>query len=92
MRRLVIYANDGFILSYFDKDGDFREELIAEGPTFAEMKFDGTTVHRFRPLNEGRFFAYSIHYKDLSDDEEALGKQTTIYEGKIPEKVKVYKI
>jgi hypothetical protein len=86
MRRILFIADEGLTLSFFSKDSsssNVHEQIISEGPSFMEIKFDGKTVHRFRP-NQGRLFAYSFHYKDFSDSEIALASQSILYEGNIP--------
>jgi hypothetical protein len=81
-RRLLFFSDQGFTAEFFPYDQALRQALgplerfIMHGPSFAELEFDGRIVHRFRPLSNGRLFAYSIHHNDLSTDDHAASTQT----------------
>lgn len=85
LRRILFVADDGLNLSFFKDDGTsiIHERIICNGPTFLELKFDGKTVHRFRP-NNGKLYAYSFHYKDFSAEESTLETQSYIFKKPIP--------
>ncbi len=81
MRRILFVADDGLILSFLTNNK--HEEIESKGPSFVELKFNGNTIHRFRPIN-GRLFAYSFHYKDFSNHEMTLASQSFMYHDEIP--------
>ena len=83
-RKILFCCNTGFTLEFFEIDHKTEklidnmkgEKFIVSEPSIAELEFDGRIVHRFRPLNGGHLFAYSIHYKDLSDASDVAATQT----------------
>ncbi|MCW7552381.1 hypothetical protein NX722_06920 [Endozoicomonas gorgoniicola] len=92
-RKVLFFCNAGFTLEFFEinhKTGKpiknmGVEKFIASEPSIVELEFDGRIVHRFRPLQGGALFAYSIHLKDLSNDCNAAATQTHTVSGLPPE-------
>lgn len=81
-RRLLFIANKGFTAEIVPFDPARNvvlgplEKYVMDGPSFAELEFDGRMVHRFRPLDKGSLFAYSVHYNDEFDNDHAARLQT----------------
>lgn len=63
------------------------EKFVMEGPSFAELEFDGRMVHRFRPLKDGTLYAYSVHHKDISHDDHVTSRQTHAVKDTMPTEV-----
>ena len=81
-RRVLFFSDNGFTIELFPIDfitqnvSGHLEKYVLSKPSFVELEFDGKLVHRFRPINQGRLFAYSVHVKDLSESEHAAKTQT----------------
>ncbi|HEJ9146976.1 TPA: hypothetical protein SML79_000954 [Serratia marcescens] len=81
-RKVLFFSDAGFTLEFFSLDhstGEMSNQLekfVVEKASIVELEFDGRIVHRFRPIEEGKLFAYSIHVKDLSADNDAAKTQT----------------
>ncbi len=91
-RRILFFADKGFTIEVFPIDMTLMtatgplELFELDGPAFAELEFDGRFVHRFRPLEQGNLYAYSVHIKDLSDETNAAEVQTHVVEGVFPDR------
>ncbi|WP_241169984.1 hypothetical protein [Serratia marcescens] len=81
-RKVLFFSDAGFTLEFFSLNhstGEMSnrlEKFVIEKASIVELEFDGRIVHRFRPAKEGKLFAYSIHIKDLSADNDAAKTQT----------------
>ncbi|HCR62524.1 MAG TPA: hypothetical protein DIW66_11565 [Serratia liquefaciens] len=81
-RKVLFFSDGGFTLEFFclnhstGEVADYLEKFVIEEASIVELEFDGRIVHRFRPVDEGKLFAYSIHIKDLSSENDAAKTQT----------------
>ncbi|MGV8001681.1 hypothetical protein QPK14_05920 [Photorhabdus temperata subsp. temperata] len=81
-RKVLFFSDAGFTLEFFVLDhstGEISNQLekfVIEKASIVELEFDGRIAHRFRPVEEGKLFAYSIHIKDLSTDNDVAKTQT----------------
>lgn len=92
-RRLLMFSKSGFTIEIFPINFDelkpigLLEKYTINGPSLVELEFDGRMVHRFRPLDDGELFAYSIHIKDLSNDDKVASTQTHEYNDNAPNEI-----
>ena len=81
-RRLLLFSDKGFTAEIYPlnfatgKASGPLERYRVTGPSLAELEFDGKLVHRFRPINGGVLFAYSMHAVDVNNDDAAAQTQT----------------
>ncbi|ATZ10359.1 hypothetical protein [Erwinia amylovora] len=81
-RKVLFFSDAGFTLEFYSIDhstgkmSNQLEKFVVEKASVVELEFDGRIVHRFRPVKEGKLFAYSIHIKDLSAGNDAAKTQT----------------
>ena len=81
-RRLLLFADQGFTAEIYPtnfatgKASGPLERYRLTGPSMAELEFDGKLAHRFRPINGGVLFAYSMHALDVHNDDAAAQTQT----------------
>lgn len=92
-RRLLLVATRGLTAEIFPYDPQQHkavgplERFVMQGPAFAELEFDGRMVHRFRPINDGTLYAYSVHHRDVSSDDHVASTQTHPVNGVMPDEV-----
>ena len=93
-RKVLFFSDGGFTLEFFCLDhstgelSDYLEKFVIEKASIVELEFDGRIVHRFRPIKDGKLFAYSIHIKDLSAESDAAKTQTHQVKNIPPQKEK----
>ena len=81
-RRLLLFSDQGFTAEIYPLNfttgqaSGPLERYRLNGPAMAELEFDGKLVHRFRPINGGVLFAYSMHALDVHQDDAAAQTQT----------------
>lgn len=89
-RRVLFIADKGFTIELYPIDFETAaptgplERYELAGAAFAELAFDGRIVHRFRPTNGGKLYAYSMHARDVSDDDHAAATQTHPIDSELP--------
>jgi len=92
-RRLLLCADRGFTVEIYPLNFSTRnaagplELFVVNGAALAELEFDGRMVHRFRPLDGGLLYAYSMHALDLSGADDAAATQTFAVPGEGPAEV-----
>ena len=90
-RRVLFMADKGLTIELYPVDLETSlptgpmERYELDGPAFAELAFDGKIVHRFRPTNSGRLYAYSMHIRDVADDDHVAATQTHAIDSELPE-------
>ncbi len=95
-RRLLLFSDHGFTAEIYPLDFEKNlpagplERFIFKEASLAELEFDGRMVHRFRPLNDGVLFAYSVHSKDLLNTDHAARTQTHQVTSDEPKEVNEY--
>ena len=81
-RRLLLFSDKGFTAEIYPMNFTTGkaigplERYRVNGPSMSELEFDGKLVHRFRPINGGVLFAYSMHAVDVQNDDAAAQTQT----------------
>lgn len=97
-RKLLFFSSGSFTLEFFHMDhttGEASgqlEKFFINSASIVELEFDGRIVHRFRPVDSEKLFAYSIHVKDVSTHSDVASTQTHPVIGKMPKTEKLIEI
>lgn len=97
-RKLLFFSSGSFTLEFFymdHKTGEVSEQLekfFINSASIVELEFDGRIVHRFRPVDSEKLFAYSIHVKDVNTEHDVASTQTHPVIGVMPKKEKLIEI